>query len=161
VTTLYAIAYLEHAPQSRSPLRPGMWLAWLLMAAMVAAALFLLPLAEAAKALSYQAVGSSLWPLATGGMLAALIWAAACHRRASSLPVLPSGDIVVFYAAALRACAGIAAAGVRSAESSLETWRLSGLVFLLLVFSFLLIFLSKPMVDRMATLLIERKRGKN
>jgi len=101
--------------------------------------------------------------------VAALIWAAARNRCAPSLPVLPPGDIVVIYAAAVRACVRVAAAarsalsvqvpgggamaallkraaaGALSVESSLGTWRISGLMFLSLVFSFLLIFLSKMM----------------
>jgi formate hydrogenlyase subunit 3/multisubunit Na+/H+ antiporter MnhD subunit len=160
---------LANARPAHTPLRPGMWLAWLPMLAMVAATLFLLPSAEGAEALSSEAIGSSLWPLAAGAILTALIWAAARTRCAPSLPVLPSGDVVVIYAAAWRACIWIAAAaraalsvqvpgggtmaavlkraaaGVLSVESALGTRRISGLVFLLLVFSFLLIFLSNMM----------------
>jgi formate hydrogenlyase subunit 3/multisubunit Na+/H+ antiporter MnhD subunit len=155
---------LANARPAHRPSHPGMWRAWLLLIGVLAAALFVLPQAQAARGLAFDAVGAALGPVAVGGALAALIRAAARKGLAPRLPALPAGDILVGYAAAARTGRRIAAAVcdagsipipaarvhgvireqtmrmVRSVESSLESWRVAGFLYLLLVLSLLLPF---------------------
>jgi formate hydrogenlyase subunit 3/multisubunit Na+/H+ antiporter MnhD subunit len=155
---------LARARPAHQPAQQGMWLGWLLMIGMLAAAFFVLPQAPAEKGFAFDAVGAALGPVAAGGALAALIRAAGRKGLAPSLPALPAGDILVGYAAAARAGRHLAAAArsalsipvssprmrgaireqglrlVRSVESALESWRVAGLLYLLLVLSFLLPF---------------------
>jgi formate hydrogenlyase subunit 3/multisubunit Na+/H+ antiporter MnhD subunit len=155
---------LANARSAHSRAAPGMWLAWLLMVGMVSSTLLLLPSAQPARVLSFDAMGAASWPIAAGGALAALIWVGARSGVAPSLPVLPSGDMVVLYTAAVSACQRLAAAAravffiripelrardasraqrielVRTIEFFIGRWPISGLLFLFLIFSFLLHF---------------------
>jgi len=143
---------------------PGtaMWAGWMGTLALVAFALFVLPTAERAVDLAAQAVRGALWPVAAGGVLTALGWAAARGRQGVSPPRVPSGDLLVVYAAVIRAPARLAAhiragaprvvrptrvlegvrqqatAWVQSVESSLENGQVSGLLLLVFIVSLFL-----------------------
>jgi hypothetical protein len=148
-----------------------MWVSWVVMLLLVAAPLFVLPQAENAENLSFENLGASLGPVAAGGALAGFGWCAARKGLPVPLPRLPSGDLIVFYSAAVRLVfrlfrlAGAALRslpGDRSAypalkeccrktilraqsiESSGGDWQTSGLVFLLLVCGLLLVFFFAP-----------------
>jgi formate hydrogenlyase subunit 3/multisubunit Na+/H+ antiporter MnhD subunit len=154
------LAYLmaHRAPGSGRP-GAGMWIAWLMMLAPAALLLWVFPAAEAP---SVAAVGEAAWPVAAGGVLTALVWAAGRHNRRFSVPQVPSGDMVVAYAALSRLAARAAAAvGKRlsggvpwvrvpeelrrqssafaaAAESALGNWQVSGLLFLIAIVGILL-----------------------
>ena len=142
------------ARRTPGALRPSaaMWISWLTMLAPAAFLFHVLPAAP-----STAAIGEAAWPVAAGGALTAIGWAAGrrCGRKIWA-PV-PSGDLLVVYAAIIRLAARAAAAagnrlaggvprvrvpeGLRrqssaftaAAESALGNWLVSGLLFLLWV----------------------------
>lgn len=137
----------------------GMWGGWLMTTAAVAAALFLLPAAAAARAAALAGAWAALWPVALGGGVTAIAWISARKGFLRKLPVVPSGDLVVIYAAGI-AWGGRIVARVRAGssgglsaarwigrlrpptqarlqrlESHLSNWQIAGLLFFLLIFT--------------------------
>jgi formate hydrogenlyase subunit 3/multisubunit Na+/H+ antiporter MnhD subunit len=152
-----------HRAAHGNPTR-GMWISWFAMLLLAAVPLFVLPKAGDAENAVLKKLGGALWPLAAGGALTALGWAAARKRLPLSLPRMPSGDIIVIYSAviqwvfrvagtvmrsgpgdstalrALKECYRKAILQAQSIESSAGDWQASGLMFMLLVCGFLLVF---------------------
>jgi formate hydrogenlyase subunit 3/multisubunit Na+/H+ antiporter MnhD subunit len=158
VATTVLMGRLAYLMAGRAPGcgRPGagMWIAWLMM---LAPAALLAYAAPADEALSWAAIGAAAWPLAAGGALAGLAWAAGRSSRRIVSAQVPAGDVVVAYAALIRLAARAAAAVANSlsgwvprvrlpqrlrrqsaamaaaAESALGSWQVSGLLFLIVV----------------------------
>ncbi len=158
VATTVLMGRLAYLMAGRTPGagRPGagMWIGWLLMLAPAAVLFYVFP---AAPAPSLAAIGEAAWPVAAGGTLTAIGWAAARRNGRKVSAHVPSGDLVVVYAAIIRLTARAAAAagnslaggvprvrvpeGLRrqssafaaAAESALGNWKVSGLLFLLWV----------------------------
>ncbi|MCX5495848.1 proton-conducting transporter membrane subunit [Kaistia dalseonensis] len=112
-----------------SPVAP--WLAIALAAILVPWVLYLSVLGgSVADALKPYALWSSIWPMLIGGAL----WSA-LQRWGNRLPLVPRGDILVFFGAVKPASARCSAA-FEQADDYLRRWPVAGLSLLILAVAF-------------------------
>ncbi|MGB7919605.1 MAG: complex I subunit 5 family protein, partial [Desulfobacterales bacterium] len=76
--------------------RFGMWLLWTLTVLLTASAVWLLPVARKAVAMSLQpaSLWQALWPVAAGVLLSGSVWLMAARKNWRPVPCIPQGDLL-------------------------------------------------------------------
>jgi len=92
--------------QSAAHGRPhfGMWLSWTFTVLLTASAVWLLPVARKAVAMSLQTASlwQALWPVAAGVLLSGSVWFMAARKNWRPVPCIPQGDLLFIIIYLLR-----------------------------------------------------------